>query len=88
MQFPNQLQAALLFPATGIDLEAIVSSVLRLLEWREKRALAEGIGGRFEVRSRDWRSPDSTPPPTPLSPLPGPPRFGLRPVFGRKIVGD
>ena len=21
-------------------------------EWREKRALAEGIGGRFEVRSR------------------------------------
>ena len=56
-------------------------------EWRERRALAEGIGGRLEVRSRDGHSPDSTPPPTPLSPLPWPPRFGLRPVFGRKNVG-
>lgn len=60
-------------------------------EWREKRALAEGIGGRFEVRSRDGRGPDATPPPNPPSPppspLPGPARFGQRPVFGRKIVG-
>ena len=56
-------------------------------EWREKRALAEGIGGRFEVRSRDGRGPDATPPPHPPSPLPGPARFGQRPVFGRKIVG-
>ncbi|HEX2764724.1 MAG TPA: hypothetical protein VHM92_12890 [Allosphingosinicella sp.] len=46
-------------------------------EWREKRALAEGIGGRFEVRARDG---DGAPPP-PVRPLPG---FGNRPVFGRK----
>lgn len=57
-------------------------------EWREKRALAEGIGGRFEVRSRDGRGPGATPPPPPPSPLPGPARFGQRPVFGRKIVGN
>ena len=56
-------------------------------EWREKRALAEGIGGRFEVRSRDGRGPGATPPLPPPSPLPGPARFGQRPVFGRKIVG-
>lgn len=55
-------------------------------EWREKRALAEGIGGRFEVRSRDGRGPDASPPPPP-SPLPGPGRFGLRSTFGRKVVG-
>ena len=56
-------------------------------EWREKRALAEGAGGRFEVRSRDGRGPGATPPLPPPSPLPGPARFGQRPVFGRKIVG-
>ena len=55
-------------------------------EWREKRALAEGAGGRFEVRSRDGRGPGATPPLPPPSPLPGPARFGQRPVFGRKIV--
>jgi len=59
-------------------------------EWREKRGMAEGIGGRFEVRSRE---PDGggaapptgggyTPPPRPGG-LGG---IGNRPVFGRKIV--
>ena len=41
--------------------------------WREKRALAERIGGRFEVRSIGAR-PGAPPPPGP----------GQRPVFGRK----
>ena len=45
-------------------------------EWREKRAMAEGLGGRFEVRAR------GTPPVAPGgTPAPG---FGNRPVFGRK----
>ena len=47
-------------------------------EWREKRRLAEGIGGRFEVRARDAGAP----PPT--GPTPSVPGFGNRPVFGRK----
>lgn len=38
-------------------------------EWQAKRAMAEGIGGRFEVRAR---APG------------GPPPFGRRAVFGRK----
>lgn len=50
-------------------------------EWREKRKLAEGIGGRFEVRSI------SAPPPRPAAPA-GPPSIsgaGLRArIFGRK----
>lgn len=45
-------------------------------EWREKRALAEGIGGTFEVRARG----DGNPPPV----RPAGPGFGGRPVFGRK----
>ncbi|HEX8124926.1 MAG TPA: hypothetical protein VF548_05025 [Allosphingosinicella sp.] len=45
-------------------------------EWREKRALAAGVGGRFEVRARDPRG-DSPPPARPAG-------FGGRPVFGRK----
>lgn len=45
-------------------------------EWREKRALAEGIGGSFEVRARN-ADPQATPPRPP---------FGRRPVFGRKGV--
>lgn len=47
-------------------------------EWRERRAMAEGIGGRFEVRARG----DA---PLPAPPA-GPPGFGQRPVFGRKQV--
>jgi hypothetical protein len=46
-------------------------------EWREKRAMAAGIGGRFEVRSRDERGGQVPPPPRPAG-------FGARPVFGRK----
>lgn len=41
-------------------------------EWREKRKLAEGLGGRFEVRARGAGGTG------------GPPGFGNRPVFGRK----
>jgi hypothetical protein len=48
-------------------------------EWREKRKLAEGLGGRFEVRHRD-AGPGV--PPAGGSPTPG--GFGGRPVFGRK----
>lgn len=46
-------------------------------EWREKRALAEGAGGRFEVRARGT---GEMPPHRP--PLPG-----KRPIFGRKKPG-
>lgn len=46
-------------------------------EWAEKRAMAEGIGGRFEVRARGT---------APLPPPPAPKSFG-RPVFGRKGLG-
>jgi len=41
-------------------------------EWREKRARAEGIGGRFEVRA--WDQGDGSPPPARPS----------GPVFGRR----
>lgn len=44
-------------------------------EWQAKRAMAEGIGGRFEVRSRD---------PQPCAMPPQPSGFGVRRVFGRK----
>ncbi|NIJ21364.1 hypothetical protein FHS95_003067 [Sphingomonas naasensis] len=50
-------------------------------EWREKRALAEAIGGRFEVRARD--SGDGGTPPARPGGLPAP-GFGNRPVFGRR----
>lgn len=45
-------------------------------EWQAKRAMAEGIGGRFEVRARDPQ-PRPTPPSQPTG-------FGVRRVFGRK----
>jgi hypothetical protein len=52
-------------------------------EWREKRAMAEGIGGQFEVRARG----DEPLPAPPAAPAGGPPGFGQRRVFGRKQVG-
>lgn len=56
-------------------------------EWFQKRKLAEGIGGRFEVRHRD--APAAPPPPKPPAPeqpsLAGVSGRGLRGrVFGRK----
>ena len=47
-------------------------------EWREKRSLAEGIGGRFEVRAKH-SGPAGPQPPRPGFPL-------VRKVFGRKIT--
>ena len=47
-------------------------------EWREKRGLAEGIGGRFEVRAAHAG------PQTPQPPRPGFPT--ARKIFGRKIT--
>ena len=49
-------------------------------EWREKRAMAAGIGGRFEVRAR---GPGGGAPAGPGG-APSPGGFGARPVFGRK----
>ena len=43
-------------------------------EWREKRKLAEGLGGTFEVRARGLNGGGGAPPAGP----------GGRPVFGRK----
>lgn len=57
-------------------------------EWAEKRKLAEGIGGRFEVRKADLPEGTPRPPAPPAAPPPGPRpagSFGQRPrVFGRK----
>lgn len=50
-------------------------------EWREKRAMAEGIGARFEVRARGG---DGAPPPSGPAAPQGGPGFGRRVVFGRK----
>jgi hypothetical protein len=52
-------------------------------EWREKRAMAQGIGARFEVRARDAGAGGAPParPGGPPSPGTG---FANRPVFGRK----
>lgn len=60
-------------------------------EWADKRKLAEGIGGRFEVRHRDAAPAPPPPPPegpAPANPPPGTAGFsrpGMRGrVFGRK----
>ena len=56
-------------------------------EWFQKRKLAEGSGGRFEVRHRDAppAAPVPTPPPPPEPGLTGASGRGLRArVFGRK----
>jgi hypothetical protein len=55
-------------------------------EWREKRALAEGIGGRFEVRARGQQPGSPTNPPAGSLPTGGP-GLGARPIFGRKQAG-
>ena len=52
-------------------------------EWREKRKLAEGLGGRFEVRVRGDGEGGAPPPAGPGAPGSGG-GFGSRPVFGRK----
>lgn len=52
-------------------------------EWREKRAMAEGIGGRFEVRARGPGG-GGTPPSRPAGPTLAGGGFGKRPIFGRK----
>ena len=52
-------------------------------EWREKRALAEGAGGRFEVRARGGDAPPPAPPSPPLPP-PGP---ATRSLFRQKMFG-
>jgi hypothetical protein len=63
-------------------------------EWFQKRKLAEGIGGRFEVRHPAAPPVPTPPPPAPSSPSPPPPAepgltgagaHGVRArVFGRK----
>ena len=58
-------------------------------EWFQKRKLAEGIGGRFEVRHRDAPSAPAPNPPPPSAPAApghaGVSGRGLRArVFGRK----
>lgn len=56
-------------------------------EWAEKRKLAEGIGGRFEVRQRRESDTPAPPPPPPpvIAPTPGQP--GLPSVSGRGLRG-
>jgi hypothetical protein len=83
------------FPATLMPAEQEAKMALAN-EWAEKRKLAEGIGGRFEVRHPDAPEappePPSPPPPQPPAPprpsLPGATSVtgrGLRSqVFGRK----
>ena len=47
MQYPNENQAALLFPGTMRDLETVVRSVLRILEAR---------GAKFNVPRQTRKS--------------------------------
>lgn len=54
-------------------------------EWFEKRKLAEGIGGRFEVRHPDAPAAQPPPPPTPPVPPHGPAQPGLTGVSGRGV---
>ena len=51
-------------------------------EWREKRAMAERFGARFEVRARNGG--DGSPSPAQGGPPASGPGFGGRPVVGRK----
>ncbi|WP_017664972.1 hypothetical protein [Porphyrobacter sp. AAP82] len=55
-------------------------------EWFQKRKLAEGIGGRFEVRHRDApQAPSSPPPPSPPAPPPAPAGPGPTGASGRGV---
>ena len=52
-------------------------------EWAEKRKLAEGIGGRFELRHAD--APPAPPPPPPPVVAPTPSQPGLPSLSGRGL---
>jgi hypothetical protein len=67
--FDDRMPPADLMPEDQDDKAALAD------EWREKRAMAEGIGGRFEVRSR---GSGGAPPARPGG------GCASRPVFGRK----
>ncbi len=57
-------------------------------EWAEKRKLAEGIGGRFEVRTRGEDGAEPPPPPAPQPPqvvAPSPSQPGLPSLSGRGL---
>ena len=56
-------------------------------EWRESRKLAEGIGGKFEVRANGERgeAPPPPPPPAPTIVAPTPSNPGLPSVSGRGL---
>lgn len=80
------------FPATMMPEDQDAKMALAN-EWAEKRKLAEGIGGRFEVRAKgeDGNLPSPTPPTPVIAPTPSQPGLpslsgrGLRAqVFGRK----
>ncbi|MBX7495034.1 hypothetical protein K3172_04080 [Qipengyuania sp. 6B39] len=68
-------------PPPGLMPESQEAKAALANEWREKRSMAEGIGGRFEVRTFE------TPPPQPRPPAGPPPVTGPGPrraMFGRK----
>lgn len=57
-----------------------------LNEWRDKRAMAEGVGGRFEVRPKlPGTGGGGTGGGGSASPPPSRPVFGRRATFGRKV---
>jgi len=77
MAFDDRSAPSTLMPADSDDRAELVT------EWREKRAMAEGIGGRFEVRPKLPGTGNSGPARTPPAPASPP----TRPVFGRKVFG-
>lgn len=68
--FDDRSPPADLMPVATSEREELID------EWEAKRAMAEGIGGRFEVRARNPQ-PGATPPAQPTG-------FGVRRMFGRK----
>jgi hypothetical protein len=77
MAFDDRSAPSALMPGSSEDRAELVT------EWREKRAMAEGIGGRFEVRPKFPGTGNGDPASTPPAPTSPPPR----PVFGRKVFG-